>query len=272
MRSFRLRLLAVAVVIIVAASVIVSYALDPFVRSRIELALNHNLKGYRADLGHAHVSLWGLALALRDLTLIQDAHPSPPVGHIPLLRISIEWHTLLGGHVVADCLIANPTFNINLTQLKSEAASKVPLRQRGWQDALQSIYPFKINRFAVHGADITYVDTDPNRPLHLQQLSITASNIRNISSPQDPYPSSIEAHGQVFGSGRAAITGQANFLTKPTPSMRIHYQLEQVPLAALEPAIKRVNLTVTGGQLASEGTVEYSPKIKRVEGRSRGRQ
>jgi hypothetical protein len=258
-------LLAAAAVIIIAAAVIVSYAMDPFLRGRIEHAINHNLKGYHADLGHAHLSIWELGLALRDLTLIQDAHPSPPVGHIPLLRIGIEWRTLLGGHVVANCLIADPIFNINLMQLKSEAASKVPLRQRGWQDALQSIYPFKINRFAVRDADVTYIDADPRRPLHLQQLSITASNIRNISLPQDPYPSSIEAHGRVFGSGRVVISGQANFLTKPTPAMRINYQLEQVPLAALEPAIKRVNLTVTGGQLASDGTVEYSPKIKRVE-------
>jgi hypothetical protein len=141
--------LLAAVAIIIAAAVIVSAALDPFVRARVEQTMNRSLKGYHTSLGHAHISLLGGALSLSDLTIIQDAHPAPPVGRIPYLRISIEWRALLGLHVVADCLINQPAIHINLLQLSSEAKSKVSLRQRGWQDALQNIYPFKINRFRI---------------------------------------------------------------------------------------------------------------------------
>jgi Domain of Unknown Function (DUF748) len=257
--------LLAALAIIIAAAVIVSIALDPFVRARVEQTMNRSLKGYHTSLGHAHVSLLGGALALSDLTIIQDAHPSPPVGHIPYLRISIEWHELLGWHVVADCLINQPALHINLIQLSSEAKSKVSLRQRGWQDALQNIYPFKINRFRVRDGAVTYIDTDPNRPLDLEHLNITAGNIRNIDLPNDPYPSTITADTMVFETGHASIDGRANFLSKPVPGLRINYQLEHVPLAALEPAIKRVNLTLTGGRFASDGMVEYSPTVQRVE-------
>jgi hypothetical protein len=259
------RILIIAAVIIITAAVIISYALDPFLRRRIEHAMNQNLKGYHTSLAHAHLGILGGSLSLRDLTVIQNEHPSPPVGHIPLTRISIEWHELLGGHIVADCLIFEPAFHIDLIQLKSEASSKVPLRQRGWQDALQSIYPFKINRFRIREGEITYIDTDPQRPLYLQDFNFIAANIRNINSPQDPFPSSIGADTRVFGTGHASIQGKANFLTKPTPGMLIVYQLDHVPLKALEPAIKRINLTVTGGKLDSAGTVEYTPKAERIE-------
>ena len=254
-----------ALAIVIAAAVIVSIALDPFVRARVEQTMNRSLKGYHTSLGHAHVSLLSGALSLSDLTIIQDAHPSPPVGHIPYLRISIEWRALLGWHVVADCLINQPAIHINLPQLSSEAKGKVPIRQRGWQDALQNIYPFKINRFRVHDGALTYIDTDPNRPLQFVHLNIVAGNIRNIESPNDPFPSTITADTMVFETGHASIDGRANFLSKPDPSLRITYQLNHVPLAALEPAIKRVNLTLTGGRFASDGTVEYSPTVKRVE-------
>jgi hypothetical protein len=259
------RYLLAALAIIIAAGVIISTALDPFVRARVEQSMNRSLKGYHTSLGHAHVSLLGGALALSDLTIIQDAHPSPPVGHIPYLRISIEWRALLGWHVVADCLISQPALDINLIQLSSEAKSKVSLRQRGWQDALQNIYPFKINRFRVDGGAVTYIDTDPNRPLELDHLNIIAGNIRNIESPNDPYPSTITADTMVFDTGHASIQGRVNFLSEPVPGLRISYQLSHVPLAALAPAIKRVNLTLKGARFASDGTVEYSPTVERVE-------
>jgi hypothetical protein len=263
--SLAARLSIIAVVIIIAAAVIISYAMDPYLRRNIEHTMNQKLKGYHTSLGYAHLSIWGGVLSLRDLTLIQDAHPSPPVGHIPLLRINIQWSALLKRHIVTDCLILDAAFHIDLIQLKSEATSNVSLRQRGWQDALESIYPFKISRFRGRDADITYIDTDPNRPLHLQQVSFTATNIRNINSPNDPYPSPVAADAIVFGTGHAAIQGKANFLTKPTPSMSINYQLVHVPLAPLEPATRHVNLSVTGGYLNSDGSVEYLPKIERVE-------
>jgi hypothetical protein len=259
------RFLLAALVIVVVAAAIVSRAMDPFIRARVERAMNKSLKGYHTSLAHAHLGLLGGALILKDLSIIQDAHPSPPVGHIPYLRIRIEWHELLGWHIVADCLIDQPEFNINLIQLRTEASGKVPLRQRGWQDALQDIYPFKINRFHIRDATLTYIDTDPQRPLHLEHLNFVASNIRNIHTPNDPYPSSITAETTVFTTGHASIAGRANFLTKPIPGILIEYQLDHVPLAALGPAIKRVNLTVTGGHLDSNGVVEYSPKVRRVE-------
>lgn len=265
MNRFWSRFLIAALVFVAVAAVIVSHALDPFIRARVEHAMNKSLKGYHTTLARAHLSFLSGALGLTDLTIIQDAHPSPPVGHIPYLRIRIEWHELLGWHIVADCLIDQPDLNINLIQLRSEASSKVPLRQRGWQDALQDIYPFKINRFHIRDATLTYVDTDPQRPLHLEHLDFVASNIRNIHTPNDPYPSTITAETTVFTTGHASIKGRANFLSKPIPGVLIEYQLDHVPLAALEPTIKRVNLTVTGGHLDSDGVVEYSPRVERVE-------
>jgi len=262
---FKSTYLVAALAILIAAALIVSITLDPFVRTRVEQTMNRSLKGYHTSLGHAHVSLLGGALALSDLTIIQNAHPAPPVGHIPYLRISIEWHALLTWHIVADCLIEQPAIHINLIQLSSQAESNVSLRQRGWQDALQNIYPFKINRFRVRDGALTYIDTDPDRPLQLEHLNLTAGNIRNIDSPNNPYPSTISADAMVFNTGHASIDGRANFLSKPVASLRISYQLDQVPLAALEPAIRRVNLTLTGGRFASDGTVEYSPTVERVE-------
>ena len=115
-----------------------------------------------------------------DVTLIQKAHPRSPVGRFPVLSIDIQWSELFTGHIVADLLLFHPRLRIDLTQLRTERADKVPLSKKGWQDAIESIYPFRVNHFTVDDADVTYVDTDPKRPLRLEHLYIMAGNIRNL--------------------------------------------------------------------------------------------
>jgi len=227
--------------------------------------MNKSLKDYHTSLGGAHLQILGGTLTLTNLIVVQDAHPVPPVAHIPVLQISIQWRELLTGHIVAYCLVDRPDVHIDLVQLSSEHSSKLSLRQRGWQDAIQRIYPFKINQFHLHDGTVTYVDTDPAHALHLEQVNFVADNIRNIRLPDGRYPSSLAATALVFGTGQASVQGRADFLAKPAPGLLVGYRLEHVPLAALEPGIKRLNLAVTGGSLDSDGVVEYSAGISRVE-------
>ena len=69
----------------------------------------------------------------------------------------------------------------------------------------------------------------------------------------------------IFGTGRATIDGHANFLEEPFPGARAKYTIENVPLSAFDPEIRQINLEVSGGRLSSNGLLEYSPKITRVQ-------
>ena len=61
------------------------------------------------------------------------------------MQFTIQWRELFSGHVVADVLLVRPKVRIDTAQFQAEKQDKVPLRQKGWQDALENIYPFKIN-------------------------------------------------------------------------------------------------------------------------------
>src|SRR5690349_12982253 len=118
----------------VIALFILSYFLDGIVRSRLERAMNQKLKGYRAQVGRAHVQLINGSVTLSDVIIIQNAHPNPPVARVSRLEASIQWKELLSGHVVADFLISRPELYVNLIQLREESADKVPVSNKGWQD------------------------------------------------------------------------------------------------------------------------------------------
>jgi len=251
--------------VLVVGAYVGSFFLDPIVRTRVERLMNERLVGYHTRLSHAHVQLLNGSLFLDGLIVTQNAHPSPPVADLPQMAFRIQWSELLLGRVVADVLLTHPRVHINLIQLEAEESSKVPLRQEGWQDAIQSVYPFKINLFRIRDGEATYIDTDPNRPLYLKDIWLRADNIRNIRSKHQKYPSPFWATSQVFDNGRLAIDGKANFLDDPFPGVLANYSIERIPLSRFEPVVQRANLHVYQGTLQSKGVVEYSPRIARAE-------
>lgn len=256
---------AVTFVLTVLIFIAASHFINPIIRTRIEREMNQNLVGYHTHLRSAHLRLLDGALFLHGLDVYQEAHPKPMVMAIPMLRVSIQWRELFFRRVVADCLIFRPTATINLSQLRTEQKRKTTLKQEGWQRALESIYPFKINKFRISDGNVTYIDTDPNRPIKLQRLNVIADNIRNIHVPQNRYPSTFHLDTVVFGTGHAELDGRANFLAEPLPSFLTEYRIEHTPLDPLDVPVKRVNLRIKSGLLWSNGTFEFAQDRKRAE-------
>jgi hypothetical protein len=241
-----------------------SYLLDEPLRSKMEKNLNRDLKGYSVRLPGLHVQLIGLSMTLKGLTVQQQAHPDPPVAYFPIVKASIHWRGILVGRLVAELMLDRPKININLQQLSSEAARKVPLKERGWQQALEDIYPLKINTLKINDASITYIDQDPKKPLVLSHLNLQAANIRNIHFPDQVYPSSFHLDTAIFDSGHGTVDGAANFLAKPYPGIKGRLLLEKVPVDHLSILAARSNLSIHGGVLRASGEAEYSPKVKNV--------
>jgi hypothetical protein len=117
--------------------------LDEPLRRYTENKLNQDLKGYSVRLPGLHLQLVGLSVTLKGLTVFQDAHPKPPIAHFPILRAGIHWREILSGKLVAELRLDRPKVNINLLQLRTEAVSKVPLKKRGWQQAVKTSIPLK---------------------------------------------------------------------------------------------------------------------------------
>ena len=237
---------------------------DEYLRRTIEAKVNQRLKGYTVSIGHAHLSPLGLALTLERLVIVQQANPRPPVADLPRLTASVEWREILRGHLVADAVFDRPRVHLNLEQLRQEDRDKVEVEDRGWQQALESIYPLKFNLIQVRSGDLVYIDEDPEHPLHISRWNFMAANIRNIHSPDRVYPSSIHSDGVIFESGRGVLDGHANFLAEPYPAFQAKYRVENIPLERLRPIGSRANLTVRGGALSSYGDFEYGPRHKDV--------
>ena len=242
----------------------VSSYFDRILRASIEHNINQSLKGYSVRIRAVSFHPIGFSLDLLDTTVVQDKHPDPPIMRLPRLHASVHWIALSRGRVVADFLFERPKLHINLTQARTEIREKTPIRERGWQEALESIYPLKINLFRVKDAEVTYMDQGPFHPLQLSHVNLRAENIRNVRSPDHVYPSEVRLDGVVFGSGKIVLDGNADFLEEPHIGLRASLSLERIPLDYFKPITSRYNVAVRGGTLSSAANLEYAPKTKIV--------
>ena len=246
---------------LIVAVFIASFFLDDIVRARTETAMNQKLKGYHVSLAHAHLQLLGGILTLKELKVIQQAHPRPAVADIASMRFTIQVKELFSRRVVADVLLTRPKIHIDETQFVAEKKSSVSLRQKGWQDALEAAYPIKINRFTIYEGDVVYIQDAVNPPLHLGKLNFTTDNIRNIHAPNNVYPSKLHANLEIFGTGiRGAQSVTASVAGQTVPVLSSSGQgvfigLDQVNIGPLPLSLKgsgQTNIVLTAdGQAAN---------------------
>jgi hypothetical protein len=181
------------------------------------------------------------------------------------MRFQIHWKALLFGHVVANVLLWHPRFHINEAQFATERKDRIPLRQKGWQDALQNVYPFKINRFVVDNGEVVYLEAGEKRPLRLADLNLVSDNIRSIQEPNHPYPSWFRASAVIFDRGKLSMEGRVNYLMKPFSGIEARYTVTDVPMDAVTTASHHINVVISGGTFASDGFIEYSPRVTNID-------
>jgi hypothetical protein len=257
--------ISVPIAVVLIAAYAVSSLIDEPLRRYTETKMNRALKGYTARITTLDFHPHGFSLDLKGVVITQDAHPEPAVLQIERLHASVHWRALLSGKLVADFEIVRPTVYLNLPQVAKEIADPTPVKDRGWQEALEAIYPLKINRFELRGGDVTYVDKGPFKPLHLREVAVVATNIRNVRSKARTYPSDVQIAAEVFESGKLSANGAADFLAEPTPTFRGRLDFEHIELDYFKPITNRYNLIVNKGVLSATAEVEYGQEVKTVD-------
>jgi uncharacterized protein DUF748 len=256
---------AVSVAVVVLLAYAVAFVIDEPLRRYTEAKVNRALKGYTVRIDALDFHPHNLSLDLKGLTITQNEHPDPPVMHIPVLRASVHWRALVHGRVVGDMFLDRPEVHMNVVQLRKEIADPTPIEERGWQEALEGIYPLEVNQFRVRGGDITYQDQGPFRPLRLRHVNAVATNIRNVRSQDRTYPSEFQVTATVFDSGHVTAEGRADLLAEPNPTFTGSVDLERIELDYFKPVMNRYNVSVNKGLLSASGQFESRSQIRRIE-------
>jgi hypothetical protein len=118
-----------------------AYLIEEPLRRRVERDMNDRLKGYTVRVEKLDFHPIGLSLDLEKLWIYQSTQPDPPIAYIPNLHASVHWKALLSGRLVGDFQIDDPKVHFDLRQFIQEAKDATPVKDKGWQDALEAAYP-----------------------------------------------------------------------------------------------------------------------------------
>jgi len=255
---------AVPVVVIVVLSLVVSVFLDEPLRRMTEREMNKKMKGYTAHIRKLDFHPLGFSMDFYDVHFVQNANPDPPVMRIKRLTASVQWRALIHRKLVADFTLTQPIIYVDRKHFETELKDPTPVKDHGWQDALQAMYPLKINEFKIVDGDATYVESGQARPLRVTRIQAVARDIRNVRSAEGEYPSPLKLEAVVFERGQLRIDGHADFLLEPYAGVKGHVMLRDIPLDSFTPVLARANMSVSRGSISGGGDIEYSPKIATV--------
>ena len=232
-------------------------------RNWAERTMNSKLNGYTVRIARVHPHLWKLAFDLDSLVLVQNTHPDPPVADFGALKFSMVVEEMLRLKVAGNLTIERPALHINLTQIEEEARTYVSLKDRGWQSAVESIYPIKLDRVTVQDGSLLYLSSrTASKPLKITKIFMVINNVRNIAAVKGTYPSPVTLEGVLFDTGKVQFKGAADFLHEPYAAAKGEIHLDHIPLDRLDPLARDFQLITEGGFLSVNGSVEYTPEAQ----------
>jgi hypothetical protein len=193
-----------------------------------------DIPGYYGQVEDVDISLWRGAYQLNGLYLNKKtAQSEVPFLNFPETDISIEWRALLKGKIVSEIEMHSPeVIYVFEDQEKTPTEGKPDVED--WTKALTDIVPLDINNFQVYNGKLAFVQlqANPNIDLFINDLRLSAKNLRNVKQENKVLPSPITATGTSIGNGKLNLDGKIN-LIKEIPDMDISLSLKEANATAL---------------------------------------
>ncbi|HEY1662343.1 MAG TPA: DUF748 domain-containing protein [Verrucomicrobiae bacterium] len=216
---------------IVVFLILVRLAL-PFV---IRQYVNHQLQKSRDYAGHVNnidLSLWRGAYQIKGIDIYKrNGKVREPFFSAPYMDLSLQWDALFHGRIVAKIYMEQPQLNFvkGPTADQSQAGEDTP-----WNQMLQNLTPFKLNRLDIHDGQIHYKDdySTPKVDIYFSQLGVSATNLSNARNQNLPLPAGIVADAKTIGNGHMNFNLQFNPVA-PAPEYQLQAALTNVDLPAM---------------------------------------
>ena len=257
------RRVQIAVLTLVVVVVAVRLALPYGVRYYVNRQLNKGPE-YRGHVERVRMQLIRGAYQIKGLKMEKATGPVPvPFITIPVMDLSIQWRELFHGSVVGKITVDHP--QVNFVNAPSDQESQTGAN-KDWKQTLESLFPFRINRFQVNNDDIRFRDFNrtPQVDIYITNLFATATNLTNSRDVKDALPAGLVARGETIGKGKLDIWLRMNPLADQ-PTFKLTAGITNMDLVALNNFMRAYgNFDVESGEF--EVYTEIAAAKSRFEG------
>jgi hypothetical protein len=269
-RRWLLWTLGSIVVLLVAARL----AAPTAVRWYIDRTIN-STPGYQGGVGEVGLHLWRGAYRIDNVVVSRVGSGNlDPFFTCASIDLAVGWRNLMRGSLTGTVHFDHPV--VNFADAKDErnrqtgddrpapesTEKKRPEDQPdqsgkqeqdnvSWQEQVQKLMPFAIDRVDVVGGKIRFQNIDKRVDIHVGKLNAVITNLTNTRrlSSTDSLVSTLKAEGATVGGGSLSIDGDIDpFATDPTFTVRV--KLEHLDLPAINELTKAyANVDIERGTL-----------------------
>ncbi len=232
------------VLVLLAARAALPFYLEHVIEQKLAA-----LEDYDGEVEDVDLNLWRGAYEIEGLRIVKtDGRVPVPFLFVPKTDISVQWNALIDGAAVGELVLHEPALNFVEGRTPEESQTKPP---GNWFDAVQQLFPLRLNRFAVHGGEIHYrnLKADPEIDIYLGNLEAEAANLTNSEDLADDLPARLQARATAMEQGRLRLDLQLDpFAERPTFDLAA--RLQGLDLTELNPYLRdAANFDVHRGRL-----------------------
>lgn len=217
-------------IILIGVLVVVRIFLPYLVKDYVNEVLAE-IPGYNGRVGNIDIALIRGAYIIDSLYLNKvDAESEIPFVKFERADISVQWNALLEGRIVGEVVLTRP----ELIYVSEDQTDSSVTDTDDWSKALTDLVPIEINHLEIREGKMAFVEltAEPVLDLYLNDISLSATNLRNVVNTEEKLPSDLVASASSIGGGQVNLKGKMD-LVKRIPDMDISFSLENASITAL---------------------------------------
>lgn len=240
-KRWGLRILLAIVVVLVAARLVLPYALEAWIERK------PGDSPYVVTLDDLDLNLWRGAYEVEGLRIERTDFPEAkePFFAAQKVDLSIEWREIIRGTLVGEAVFHKPVLHY-VTSEREPAKGPAP----DWRERLESMFPFRINRIAIHDGSVAYARRAAAPfTARLDAVEGELTNLTNAAKRAAARPAKLELAAKALNGGKLAVKMTANPFAAQ-PEFALDAQLTGVRLVDAGDALRALaNVDVAGGML-----------------------
>jgi len=208
-------------------------------RLLLPVIVKNYVNGVLADIPGYYGQVKGIDISLvRGAYVIDSLYLNTLNGNseVPFLNfektdISVEWKSLLKGKIVSEIVMTRPKVIYVFEDQQTDSLAEADVED--WTKALTDLVPIDINNLEVIEGKAAFVEltADPEIDLNMNNINMTATNLRNVVRTNRELPSEVHATATSIGNGKVKLEGKMD-LVKEVPDMDVSFALENATVTA----------------------------------------
>jgi len=224
--------LGIVVVLLVAARLALPYAVKDYANRKLAA-----LEAYSGRVGDIDIHLWRGAYSIDDIVIVKRGASRPvPFFRANRVNLSVEWHSLLRGSVVATAAFISP--ELNLVQAKSEKDSQLG-EGEDWHARLEELFPFRFNTVQVSNGTVRFLapGIQTRDAITARHVNGHVSNLTNVIETGKETFADFHIEGQVLDGAPARVSGSIDAFAKQ-PTFDVNMEVKKVQLPKVNPWLR----------------------------------